>query len=278
MSAPHSSNKIHSEQACLEVQGLDESAFEDKVANKKTAHQNCPHESKVSCADCNLNKVCLPMALDLDDVDMLDNIVTKGRPVQKGRHIYRQQDAFASIYAVRSGSVKTYSIGRDGSELVTGFYFPGEILGLDGVGRNHHVSSAKAMEVSTVCEIPFARLGQLSQNIPSLQQHCFQLMSKEIIDDRQLLALLNKSNAEARVATFLLSLSARKARNKQSATRFRLPMVRADMGSYLGLTVETISRVLSKFQRDSLLEVKNKEIVLLDIDTMRSIGGASGIE
>lgn len=245
---------------------------------KDGPHQDNIHPTRFSCADCSLNKVCLPMALNVDDVALLDEFVSKGKPVQKGKHIYRQQDVFRSIYAVRSGCVKTYSIGSDGSELVTGFYFPGEVLGLDGIGRNHHVSSAKALEVSTVCEIPFASLGLLSQKVSSLQQHCFQLMSNEIIEDRQLLALLNKSNAEARVATFLLGISVRKARNKQSALRFRLPMVRADMGNYLGLTVETISRVLSKFQRDHLLEVKNKEIVLLEPEALRLISGVSGIE
>jgi len=126
------------------------------------------------------------------------------------------------------------------------------------------------METSSVCEIPFNNLGTLSQEIPSLQQHCFQLMSQEIIEDRQLLSLLSKANAEERVATLLLSISARKARNKLSSTRFRLPMSRSDMSNYLGLTVETISRALSKFQKAGWLTVDNKEIAITDIVQLRS--------
>ncbi len=233
--------------------------------------QQCPHDSRVSCTDCVLNSICLPIALEAEDIVKLDEIVARGRPLQKGDHLYRQEDEFSSIYAVRSGSMKSYTVTDDGQELVTGFYFPGEILGMDGIGRNRHASSAKAMETVSVCEIPFDNLGALSQKIPSLQQHCFQLMSQEIIDDRQLLALLSKCQAEERVATFLLSVSARKARNRLSATHFRLPMSRADMGNYLGLTVETISRVLSKFQKSKLLAVDNKEISIADICALKEL-------
>lgn len=232
--------------------------------------KDCPHDSRVSCSDCVLNTICLPIALESEDIERLDEIVARGKPLQKGDHLYRQEDEFSSIFAVRSGSIKAYTVSDDGKELVTGFYFPGEILGMDGIGRNRHASSAKAMETSSICEIPFGNLGELSQEIPSLQQHCFQLMSQEIVDDRQLLALLSKSNAEERVATFLLSISARKARHRLSATNFRLTMSRSDMGNYLGLTVETISRVLSKFQKSGMLAVDNKEISIIDMAALRT--------
>ena len=234
---------------------------------------NCPHNQRVSCLDCSLREVCLPITLETGDIEKLDNIITRGKPLHKGDHIYRQHDSFASIFAVRSGSIKSYSIDEDGDELVTGFYFPGEVLGMDGIGQSQHASSAVAMETSSVCQIPFNYLGELSQVIPSLQQNCFQIMSQEIVEDRRLMALLGKSHADQRVATFLLMLSKRKSRNRLSGTEFRLPMSRGDMGNYLGLTVETISRVFSRLQKQQVLLVNNKDITILDMDGLRVAGG-----
>ena len=230
----------------------------------------CPHNNRVSCSDCVLSKLCIPIALESGEVDQLDEIVKRGRPVQKGQYVYRQDDTFASIYAVRSGSIKTTMLSDEGAEQVTGFYFPGEIIGMDGIGQKRHASSAQAMETTAICEIPFDRLGELSQAIPSLQQHFFQLMSQEIVDDRQLLALLGKSNAESKVSTYLLSISSRNARRKLSSMEFRLPMSRADLGNYLGLTVETVSRVFSRLQKEGVLSVSNKEIQIADMDGLRS--------
>lgn len=229
---------------------------------------NCPHNQRVSCLDCALRNICLPITLEAGDIEKLDNIVERGRPLHKGDHVYRQHDAFLSIFAVRSGSVKSYSIDEEGDELVTGFYFPGEVLGMDGIGQNRHESSAIALETSSICEIPFNHLGELSLAIPTLQHNCFQLMSQEIVEDRRLMALLSKRHADQRVATFLLTISARKARSRLSDTVFRLPMSRADMGNYLGLTVETISRVFNRLQKQQVLLVNNKEITVLDKEAL----------
>jgi CRP/FNR family transcriptional regulator len=234
---------------------------------------NCPHDQRVSCLDCSLKHVCLPITLEAGDIEKLDNIIARGKPLHKGNHIYRQHDSFSSIFAVRSGSVKSYSIDEEGEELVTGFYFPGEVLGMDGIGQNQHASSAVAMETSSVCQIPFHNLGELSQTIPSLQQNCFQIMSQEIVEDRRLMALLSKSHSDQRVATFLLTISVRKSRNRLSGTLFRLPMSRGDMGNYLGLTVETISRVFSRLQKQQVVLVNNKDITILDMDGLRVAAG-----
>lgn len=238
-----------------------------------SAQSHCPHNQRVSCLDCSLRDVCLPITLEAGDIEKLDSIIARGKPLHKGDHVYRQRDAFLSIFAVRSGSVKSYTIDEDGDELVTGFYFPGEVLGMDGIGHNQHASSAVAMETSSVCQIPFNHLGELSQTIPSLQQNCFQLMSHEIVEDRRLMALLSKSNADQRVATFLLTISAHKVRNHLSGSMFRLPMSRGDMGNYLGLTVETISRVFNRLQKQEVLSVNNKDITILDMEALRVAGG-----
>lgn len=231
----------------------------------------CPHNPSISCGNCRLGSICLPLALEHDDVVKLDEIVERGRPLQRSEHLYRENDRFVSVYAVRSGSLKAYRLTDDGQEQVTGFYFPGEIIGMDGISKDQYASSAKALETTAVCEIPFDRLGELSTRVPSLQRHFFQLMSQEITEDQQLITLLSKNSAEERLAALLLSISARNSRRKLSATSFRLPMSRTDIGNYLGLTVETVSRLFSRFSKNQLIQVDNKEITLLDLDRLKEV-------
>ena len=243
------------------------------MAESRHGDNYCSHEYRVNCSDCRLNSICLPIALDAQDIDRLDSIIQRSKPLRKGNHIYRENEAFTSVFAVRSGSVKAYKITGDGKEQVTGFYFPGEILGVDGIAKNSHVVSAKALETASVCEIPFKRLAELSTKLPSLQRHFFRLMSQEITHDQQLITLLSKNSAEQRIASLLISISTRSAKLKLSATSFRLPMSRTDIGNYLGLTVETVSRIFSRFQKSGLLEVENKEIRILDITEMEKLSG-----
>ena len=175
------------------------------------------------------------------------------------------------MYAVRNGCIKSYYINDDGQEQVTGFHLPGEIFGIDGIGHNRYINSATALETSAICDIPFPRLEELSATIPSLQRHFFQLMSREITNDQQLITQLSKNSAEERLATLILSISSRNARRQLSGSQLRLPMSRADIGNYLGLTVETVSRVFSRFQKKELLSVDKKEISILDIDKLRRL-------
>lgn len=233
--------------------------------------QSCPHNNAISCGNCRLGSICLPLALEGEDIVKLDEIVRRGRPIQKGEHLYRESDNFSSVYAVRSGVIKAYRITNDGQEQVTGFYFPGEIIGIDGISKDQYACSAKALETSAVCEIPFNRLEELSRQVPSMQRHFFQLMSQEITMDQQLITMLSKNSAEERVAALLISISARNARRKLSKTSFRLPMSRTDIGNFLGLTVETVSRVISRFNKQGLIAVESKEVTLLDLEGLKDI-------
>lgn len=235
----------------------------------------CPHDFQVNCGTCRLNAICLPLALEHDDIAQLDSIIQRSKPLQKNQYLYREGDEFQSVFAVRSGALKAYKTTDDGREQVTGFYFPGEILGMDGIGNNSHASSARALETAAVCEIPFASLANLSTLMPNLQRHFFQLMSREIIEDQLLITLLSKNSAEQRVAALMLSIANRNARRKLSATKFRLPMSRVDIGNYLGLTVETVSRVFSRMQKMDMLRVDNKEIEILDPQGIRSLATGS---
>jgi CRP/FNR family transcriptional regulator len=231
----------------------------------------CTHDYQVNCGNCRLNSICLPLALESDDIAQLDSIIQRSKPLQKSQFLYREGDDFQSVFAVRSGALKAYRTTDDGKEQITGFYFPGEILGMDGISKNTHASSARALETAAVCEIPFNSLEKLSALMPSLQRHFFKLMSREITEDQLLITLLSKNSAEERIASLMLSISNRNARRKLSSTKFRLPMSRVDIGNYLGLTVETVSRVFSRLQKLELLEVDNKEIQILDIDGVRHL-------
>lgn len=220
--------------------------------------------ARVSCNDCSLSPICLPLAVRADELEQLDNIIHRGRTMKRGEHLYRAADEFDAVYAVRSGALKTYSVSEDGEEQVTGFYLPGEIVGMDGISTARHVSSAKALETASVCEIPFDRLEFLSSRIPSLQHHFFSLMSREIQADRELHLLVSKKSADDRIAALLLSISARHKLRGLSATTFRLPMSRYDIANYLGLAVETVSRTFTRFQQQHVLRVDGREVEILN--------------
>ena len=249
----------------------------DTIATSKTnagSAKRCHTNPDVSCGDCRLNAICLPISLEVDDLDRVDEIIQRGRPLQKGDHLYRAGDTFQSVYAVRSGTLKAVTVTNDGQEQVTGFYLPGEIIGMDGLAHNAHTNSAMALETSSVCEIPFSRLEELSLKIPTMQRHFFQLMSKEITEDQKLITMLSKNSADERVAALLLSISSRNHRRQLSATDFRLPMSRSDIGNYLGLTIETVSRVFSRFQKSGLLKVDKKDIAIVDMQGLKTVAQA----
>ncbi|MGI1678380.1 MAG: fumarate/nitrate reduction transcriptional regulator Fnr [Cellvibrionaceae bacterium] len=231
----------------------------------------CHSTPQVSCSQCRLNTLCLPIAMHVEEVDKVDSIIQRGRPIHKGEFLFHGEDTFSAVYAVRSGCIKTVTISGEGQEQVTGFYLPGEILGMDGIALGKHTNSAVALETSAICEIPFSHLESLSSEIPSLQRHVFQLLGKEIAVDQQLITLLSKNSADERVATLLLSISSRNSRRNLSSTHFRLPMSRAEIGNYLGLTVETVSRVLSRLQKNMMIAADKKEITLLDIPRLREL-------
>lgn len=226
---------------------------------------------KVACRDCSLSMLCLPMGLRPEDVDRLDAIVKRNRPLQRGDHLFRSSEAFRNLYVVKTGAVKTYTQSNDGDEQVVGFHLPGEVLGMDAIQENQHGCSARALETTAICELPFERLEDLASNIPSLQHQMFRLLSKEISQDAEMMTLLGRSTAEERVASFLLSLSDRFHRRGFSASDFFLSMSRQEIGSYLGLALETVSRLFTRFQEEKILKVERKHVQILDLERLRSM-------
>jgi len=218
-----------------------------------------------------MSALCLPLALDSSSLDRLDKVIERGRPIHKNKYIFHGGDPFRAVYAIRSGAVKSFCISDDGSEQVTGFYLPGEIFGWDGIDNNTHSNTATTLETTALCEIPFTRFEEISRTMPILQKHFMRLMAKELTSDQELIGLLAKSSAEERVASLLLSLSSRLKRQHLSATQFRLPMSRADIGNYLGLTVETVSRVFSRFQSFDLILCDKKEIEIINLNGLSAL-------
>ncbi|SFD53105.1 fumarate/nitrate reduction transcriptional regulator Fnr [Phytopseudomonas straminea] len=234
----------------------------------RTTHQ-------AHCKDCSLASLCLPLSLDLKDMDALDDIVKRGRPLKKGEFLFRQGDTFNSVFAVRSGALKTFSLSDAGEEQITGFHLPSELVGLSGMDTELYPVSAQALETTSVCEIPFERLDELSVSLPQLRRQLMRVMSREIRDAQQMMLLLSKKTADERIATFLVNLSARFSARGFSANQFRLSMSRNEIGNHLGLAVETVSRVFTRFQQSNLIEAEGKEVHILDPIELCALAGGN---
>jgi CRP/FNR family transcriptional regulator len=238
--------------------------------------QSCavrPTHTAATCQTCGLRDLCLPAGLQLGDIDQLNSIINRKRPLQRGEYLYRTGSTLQSIFAVRTGFLKSSVLHDDGREQVAGFHMMGELLGLDAIGSGNHMCDAVALEDSEVCEIPFKELERLGREIPTLQQHFHRIMSREITRDYGVMLLLGSMRAEERLAAFLLNLSQRFVARGYSSTQFVLRMRREEIGSYLGLKLETVSRAFSSFQNEGLIVVHGKDIDIRDIGRIRSMLG-----
>lgn len=231
----------------------------------------CMAVIKTACSNCNLRELCLPFGLSEDEMARLDELISVRKRVRRGEHLYRAGQPFESIYAIRSGFFKTDVLLEDGRDQVTGFQMAGELLGLDGISSEQHSCNAVALEDSEVCHIPFSRLEQLSRDIQALQHHFHKVMSREIVRDHGVMMLLGTMRAEERLAAFLLNLSQRFTARGFSPAEFNLRMTREEIGSYLGLKLETVSRAFSRFQEEGLIAVQQKHIRILDIPGLKEI-------
>lgn len=231
---------------------------------------------KAACASCSLRELCVPGGISSKDLEELDAIVAMRRRVKKGSALFNAGDSFNALFAVRSGFFKTCISANDGRDQITGFQAPGELLGLDGVASEHHGVAAIALEDSEVCILPYAELERIARNFAPLQHQLHRVMSRELVREHGVMLLLGSMKAEERVAAFLLNISERYKRLGYSAEEFILRMTRQEIGSYLGLKLETVSRTFSKFHEQELIEAHGKSIKLLQIDTLRQMVSASG--
>jgi CRP/FNR family transcriptional regulator len=232
-----------------------------------------PASAATACSTCCLKNVCLPCGLGSADLDRFDQIAAAKRRVARGASLFHSGDGFESLYALRSGAFKTVGVSRQGDEKITGFHLPGELLGLDAISGGRHDYNAVALEDSEVCAIPFAQLERLATALPALQRQLLRLVSGDISRDQGLMLLLGSMTAEQRLAAFLLSLSRRHQRLGFSPSRFVLRMTREEIGNYLGLTLETVSRLFSRFQREQFLAVQQRDIEIRDAARLMEIVG-----
>lgn len=228
---------------------------------------------RTHCADCSMRELCLPLGLAPSDVDALDSIVRKRVKVRKGEPLFRHGAPFTALFAVRVGSFKTTVVTDDGREQIAGYHLPGDILGLDGVGSEQHASEVTALEHSEVCTIPFAQLEDIAHQVPALQHNLHRILGREINADHRLLLLLGSMRAEERLAAFLLSLSERYARLGYSPTDFVLRMTREEIGHYLGLKLETVSRLFSRFAAEGLIKVRGRNVQIVDMVMLKQLIG-----
>ena len=226
---------------------------------------------KVACSSCNLRELCLPVGFSDREIMRLDTLVDTRRTVRHGDTLFRAGDPFAALYAVRTGFFKTRVSSEDGRDQVTGFQMAGELLGLDGIGADRHTCDAVALEDSQVCVIPFERLEDLSREFSDLQRQFHKIMSREIVRDHGVMLLLGSMRAEERLAAFLLNLTERLQARGFSASAVVLRMTRGEIGSFLGLKLETVSRIFSKFQDDGVLQVKQRNVRVLDAAALRRL-------
>ena len=231
---------------------------------------------KLACSTCNLRELCLPVGISGPQLDRLDEMVSTRRSLVRGDALFRTGSPFTALYAVRTGFFKTNVTSEDGRDQVTGFQMAGELLGLDGIGTERHTCDAIALEDSQVCVIPFQQLEELSRELSDLQHQFLKIMSREIVRDHGVMLLLGSKRAEERLAAFLLNLTQRLRTRGFSASSLVLRMTREEIGSYLGLKLETVSRAFSKFQEDGLLEVKQRQIRVLKPDALQALVDGSG--
>lgn len=226
-------------------------------------------ELSIHCQSCSLSHLCLPVSLNESELESLDDIIERKKPLHKNDKLVRYGDDFHSLYAVRSGSFKSFISDKDGEEQIIGFYFPGDIIGFDALSNNKHESTSQALETAMVCELPYDTLDDISVNFPKLRQQIMRFMSAEIKHDHALMMLLSKRSAQERLLHFLSHLSQRFEERGFSAKQFNLSMTRNEIGNYLGLTVETISRLLTRFQKEELIKVDGKLISIINFEGIK---------
>ena len=230
-----------------------------------------PQTIKVACSNCNMRELCMPMGLSNDELDRIDDLVTTRRKIKRGDVLFHSGEKFTNLFAIRTGFFKTCITSEDGRAQVTGFQMAGEIIGLDGIFNDTHTCDAVALEDAEVCVMPFDRIEEISREVNSLQRHVHKIMSREIVREHGIILLLGSMRAEERLAAFLLNLVQRLHARGFSQSELILRMSREEIGSYLGMKIETVSRTFSKFVEDKIVEIKQRHVRILNADALKDI-------
>jgi CRP/FNR family transcriptional regulator len=226
-----------------------------------------------SCGSCALHELCLPAGIDRQDMERLDTAVRDKRTLDRGKLLFRQGDAFHALYVVRSGSLKTYVENPAGDAQILGFSLPGEIVGVDALADDRHQCSAEALERTSICELPYSMMQQVTRDVPSLHRQLMRVISREVVAEQSHLVMMGRQQAQERLATFLRSLSERYGRLSRDTATLTLPMSRYDIANYLGLVVETVSRLFGRMEDAGILSVNRKTVRILRPDLLAGLCG-----
>lgn len=229
-----------------------------------------------SCGSCALHELCLPAGIDREGLERLDNTVRDKRVLDRGKTLFRQGDGFHALYVVRSGSLKTYVENAAGDLQVLGFHLPGEIVGVDGLTNDRYLCGAEALERSSICELPYTQLQHVVSEVPSLHRQLMRVISREVVAEQGHLVMMGKQQAQERLAIFLQSLAERYGRLSRDQATLTLPMSRYDIANYLGLVVETVSRLFSRMEAAGILAVNRKTVRILQPDELAALCGNNG--
>jgi len=243
------------------------------AGGKSSAPDVSIEELKTHCLTCSMRELCLPVGLTADEMKQVDALIVTRTTLKKYEALYRAGEPFHALYAIRIGSLKTSMRAEDGREQVAGYHMPGEIIGLDGIGTDRHGTEAMALEDSEVCVLPFVSVEDLARSVPALQHNLHKVISNEVARDQGVMLLLGSMRAEERIAVFLLNLVDRYRCRGNSAGEYVLRMTREEIGSYLGLKAETVSRLFSRLQEEGLIQVRGRTVKLLNEGALRQIIG-----
>ncbi len=228
-----------------------------------------------SCSSCALSELCLPAGVGNDDLERLDTAVRDKRMLDRGGVLYRDGDPFQALYVVRSGSLKTFVQDETGAVQILGFHLPGEIIGFDALATDRHVSHAEALERTSICELPYARLQQVTSEVPALHRQLMRVISREVVEEHRHMVVMGRQQAQEQLAIFLKGLADRYQRLQRDGTALTLSMSRYDIANYLGLVVETVSRLFSRLEEMGVLEVNRKSVHIRRPDLLAELCGSS---
>jgi CRP/FNR family transcriptional regulator len=226
---------------------------------------------KVACSNCNLKELCMPVGLSFQDIEKIDQLVETRKKIKKGEHLFHNGQKFNALYAIRTGVFKTVISSEDGREQVTGFQMAGEVMGLDGIATEHHTCDAIALEDAETCMMPFDKLEFIAHEVNALQHHLYKIMSREIVNEHNIMMLLGSMKAEEKLAAFILNISQRMKSRGFSASEINLRMSREEIGSYLGLKIETVSRTFTKLEDDGIIKINNKSLSVTDMSRLQNL-------
>jgi CRP/FNR family transcriptional regulator, anaerobic regulatory protein len=215
----------------------------------------------------------LSVGVEADTIHQLDAMTSVPTRLQKGDPLYRSGEAFSALYAIRVGSCKTAILAEDGREQITGYHILGDLIGADGIGSERYSCEAVALEDSIVCALSFERLEKLARSSARLQRNLHRFLSRDIGRDQHMMLLLGTMQVEERIAAFLLNLSERYRERGYSSTEFVLHMTRQEIGSFLGMKLETVSRVFSRLQEQDVILAHGRAVKILDLPALTQLAG-----